>query len=104
MVFGKDEDMYDKDGDGQESVTEYIEKKKMATDAKGEEEEKVLAAKKDKSKEDLEKMKAAVGRVGDVIGNVSSVVSSVPKFAAFGLGAGTSALAKLIADEIKNNK
>jgi len=99
-----DDDIYDADGDGEESVSEYIEKKKIATDAKGEEEEKALASKKNKSKEDLEKMKDAVGRVGNAIGNVSSVVSAVPKFAAFGLGAGTSALAKLIADELKNNK
>lgn len=90
----KNDDMYDADGDGQESVTEYIEKKKMSANAKNEEEENAKAEKKDKNKEDLEKL-------GNAVRTGASVVSSIPHFAAFGLGAGTSAIAKWFADQLK---
>lgn len=92
----KGEEMYDKDGDGQESVSEYIEKKKMSSDAKkGEEDEK--KEKKDKSKEDLEKL-------GNAVRTGASVVSSIPHFAAFGLGLGTGGLAGIMKDMLTGKK
>lgn len=91
----KGDDMYDSDGDGQESVTEYIEKKKIASNAKNEEEEQVKEEKKDKNKKDLEKL-------GNAVKTTASVVGSIPHFAAFSLGAGTSALAKLFADQLQD--
>ena len=53
--------------------------------------------KKDKNKEDLEKL-------GNAIRTGASVVTSIPHFAAFGLGAGTSALANLFLDQLKGKK
>lgn len=92
----KGEEMYDKDGDGQESVSEYIEKKKMSSDAKkGEEDEK--KEKKDKNKEDLEKL-------GNAVRTGASVVSSIPHFAAFGLGLGTGGLAGIMKDMLTGKK
>lgn len=92
----KGEEMYDKDGDGQESVSEYIEKKKMSSDAKkGEEDEK--KEKKDKNKEDLKKL-------GNAVRTGASVVSSIPHFAAFGLGLGTGGLAGIMKDMLTGKK
>lgn len=90
----KEEEMYDADGDGQESVTEYIEKKKILSDAKNEEEEQAKKEKKDKNKEDLQQL-------GNVVGKVTSVITSVPHYAAFGLGMGAGGLAEKIKEMIK---
>ena len=93
----KDEEMYDKDGDGQESVTEYIEKKRMSSNAKNDEEENAKKEKKDKNKEDLEKL-------GNAIRTGASVVTSIPHFAAFGLGLGTGGLAGIMKDMLNGKK
>ena len=98
--FAKGGDMYDSDGDGKESVTEYIEKKKMSSDAKAAEEEqkkKEKKNKKNKSDEDLEKL-------GNAVGKVTSVVSSIPHFAAFGLGMGAGGVAEKLREMMKWNK
>lgn len=93
----KGEEMYDKDGDGQESVSEYIEKKKMSSDAKNSEEENAKKEKKDKNKKDLEKL-------GNAIRTGASVVTSIPHFAAFGLGLGTGGLAGIMKDMLTGKK
>lgn len=93
----KENEMYDKDGDGKESVTEYIEKKKISSDAKNAEEEQGKKEKKNKNKEDLEKL-------GNVVGKVTSVVSSIPHFAAFGLGMGAGGVAEKLREMMKWNK
>lgn len=93
----KDEEMYDKDGDGQESVTEYIEKKRMSSNAKNDEEENAKKEKKDKNKEDLEKL-------GNAIRTGASVVTSIPHFAAFGLGLGTGGLVGIMKDMLNGKK
>lgn len=100
----KDDDMYDADGDGQESVTEYIEKKKMSSNAKDEEEENAKKEKKDKSKEELEKLGNIASKVGNAVGNVASVVSAVPHFATFGLGLGAGKISDIIKENLTGNK
>ncbi len=96
-LFAKGNDMYDSDGDGKESVTEYIEKKKMSSDAKNAEEEQGKKEKKNKNDEDLEKL-------GNAVGKVTSVVSSIPHFAAFGLGMGAGGIAEKLREMMKWNK
>lgn len=93
----KEEELYDKDGDGKESVTEYIEKKKISSDAKNAEEEQGKKEKKNKNDEDLEKL-------GNAVGKVTSVVSSIPHFAAFGLGLGAGGIAEKLREMMKWNK
>ena len=93
-LFAKGGDMYDSDGDGKESVTEYIEKKKMSSDAKNAEEEQGKKEKKNKNDEDLEKL-------GNAVGKVTSVVTSIPHFAAFGLGAGVGSVAEKFREMLK---
>lgn len=93
----KNDDMYDADGDGKESVTEYIEKKKISSDAKNAEEEQGKKEKKNKNDEDLEKL-------GNAVGKVTSVVSSIPHFAAFGLGLGAGGIAERLREMMKWNK
>ena len=91
---------YDKDGDGHESVSEYIEKKKITSNADNTEEEQ-KTAKKNKQKEELEKVGKIASGVGNAIGNIASVATAIPHVAAFGLGAGSASLAKMFADYLK---
>ena len=95
----KKDEIYDADGDGHESVSEYIEKKKITPEG----EEEVT----EKKKKGSEKDKEVLEKVGKVAGTVSNVISSVPKFAAFSLGAGAGAgaekFANLLRQLIKEN-
>lgn len=97
----KDDEMYDKDGDGQESVSEYIEKKKITSNAKNAEEENARKEKKNKNKEDLEKLGNIAGKVGNAVGNAASIIGAVPHFAAFGLGMGAGGITEKVAEKIK---
>lgn len=92
---------YDKDGDGHESVSEYIEKKKITSNADNVEEEQ-KTEKKNKQKEELEKFGKVASGIGNTIGNVASVATAIPHIAAFGLGAGSASLAKMFADYLKD--
>ena len=100
-MYNTEEEIYDKDGDGRESVSEYIEKKKMKTNAKPDTEEQPKEKTSDKDKEFFEKAKNVVSGVGNAVGNVASVMTAIPHVAAFGAAMGTTALAKIIADELK---
>ena len=97
------EETYDPDGDGQESVTEYIEKKKIGADAKDNEETLEKAQKGEKRKQEEEKIKNTIGKVASGVGNaVQTVASVVPHVASFGLGLGSRELAQIFADYFKN--
>lgn len=96
------EKTYDPDGDGKESVSEYIEKKKIDADTQSAEEDAQKTEKKSKQKEDEEKIKNTIGRVASGIGNtVQTVASVVPHTVSFGLGLGASQLADIFNDYFK---
>lgn len=97
-----DEDIYDADGDGEESVSEYIEKKKMSkTNAEGSEEtEKPKKSAGEKDKEILQKAGKVASGIGNAVGNVANVIGAVPHVAAFTAGLGASEIAKIIKENL----
>lgn len=96
-------EIYDPDGDGRESVSEYIEKKKTVPNATENNESEEKQKREQKSKEELQKVKNVAKGVGDTVGNIASVVSAVPKTAAVGLGAGFAGLAKILSEWLEGN-
>lgn len=83
--------MLDLDNDGHESVSEYYQKKKAERDAN---KEKLLQKKKERRNKDEEDAKALMHGVG-------TVISAVPHFASFALGAGAGGGFKWLYDEYK---
>lgn len=96
-------EVYDPDGDGRESVSEYIEKKQTVPNATESNESEKNEENKKKSEEEFEKAKNVVKGAGNAIGNVASVISAVPKTAAFGLGAGATAFAQILKEWLEGN-
>lgn len=84
-------EMLDLDNDGHESVSEYYQKQKSERDAN---KEQMSSQKKENKNEDEETAKALIQGAG-------TVISAVPHFASFALGAGTGGGFKLLLDELK---
>lgn len=84
-------EMLDLDNDGHESVSEYYQKQKSERDA---DKEQLSSQKKESGNKDEEDAKAIMQGVG-------TVISAVPHFASFALGAGTGGGFKWLYDEYK---
>jgi hypothetical protein len=84
-------EMLDLDNDGHESVSEYYQKQKSERDAN---KEQLSSQKKENKNEDEETAKALIQGAG-------TVISAVPHFASFVLGAGTGGGFKWLYDEYK---
>ena len=84
-------EMLDLDNDGHESVSEYYQKQKSERDA---DKEQMSSQKKERGNKDEEDAKALMQGVG-------TVISAVPHFASFALGAGTGGGFKWLYDEYK---
>lgn len=97
MLFNNSENIKEKseiadyDNDGHESVTEYYQKQKSERDA---DKEQLSSQKKEKGNKDEEDAKALMQGVG-------TVISAVPHFASFALGAGAGGGFKWVFDELK---
>lgn len=83
--------MLDLDNDGHESVSEYYQKQKSERDA---DKEQLSSQKKENKNEDEETAKAIMQGAG-------TVISAVPHFASFALGAGAGGGFKWVFDELK---
>ena len=84
-------EMLDLDNDGHESVSEYYQKQKSERDAN---KEQLSSQKKDDKNKDEEDAKALIQGVG-------TVVSAIPHYASFALGAGAGGSFKWLYDEYK---
>lgn len=96
-------EIYDKDGDGHESVTEYVEKKRIDSAAKKDIEEQQKQEKKEKGKEKLKKAINVAKSVGNTVAEVAK--NPVPHVALLGaMGMTPAILAKIFTDGIKDKK
>lgn len=84
-------EMLDLDNDGHESVSEYYQKQKSERDAN---KEQLFSQKKENENKDEETAKAIMQGVG-------TVVSAIPHYASFALGAGAGGGFKWLYDELK---
>jgi hypothetical protein len=84
-------EMLDLDNDGHESVSEYYQKQKSERDAN---KEQMSSQKKENKNSDEETAKTVMQGIG-------TVVSAIPHYASFALGAGAGGSFKWLLDELK---